>query len=220
MPEVVDQRALWEEQHARRSSEHQQLIDVPSNFAKIGALYLPDTGIVLEIGAGNGRDARFLANGSRIVYASDFSTNAIAQTNDANKVLGADGRVIPVLADAKDLPLKDIGVPFDAVYARSSLHLSDDELENTFTLIYQYLKDGGYIMVEGKNDSDPKMLRSQQISPNLLVDEVGHIRRLWVQRNIEELQHKFGFRILEIVNETETIVTETANFTYFIAKKK
>jgi len=63
-----DQRDLWEKQHIQREKEFVELENKPNKFAKKCIEYIPENATVLEIGAANGRDARFFAK-KRIAWS-------------------------------------------------------------------------------------------------------------------------------------------------------
>jgi len=105
---------------------------------------LPENGLVVEIGAANGRDARFFSREKNCgVIATDFSFNALKQLTEASYRDGTNGKVFPVVADARALPL-DQPESVDAVYSRSALHLSDEEMDTFFKHCLRLLKQEGY----------------------------------------------------------------------------
>ncbi len=220
MPEQFDdQKQLWEAQHESRKEESREIENVPNLFAKRCAELLPENALVVEVGSANGRDARFFARekNSRVV-ATDFSLNALKQLREASGRDGTADKVFPVVADTRELPL---GKPenVDAFYSRSALHITDEELSHFFEECIRLLKDGGYIMIEGKTEDDPKMAKSREVAPHLYENGGGHIRRSWSEVIIRDLIERHDLHLIEINKTTEVWHDIETKFINFIAQK-
>lgn len=217
---IIKQKDIWNKQHIRREREHQDLEDAPNTSAISITGYIPEGGTVLEIGTGNGRDARyFIKEKNCKVIAVDFSENAINQMVEASKKDGTFDKLDTILSDTRDLK----GLPQDSLdmfYARSSLHLSDADLYLLFEKIIPALKIGGYIFIEGKTTKDLKIARSTLIDDNLLEDKDGHLRRSWNSDFIEDFCNKIGIKLIEISTKTEFWRDKEASFINFLAKKE
>jgi len=75
-------------------------------------------------------------------------------------------------------------------------------------------------MVQGKPDENYKMQRSKEVNPNLCVNGDGHIRRLWNEKNINDLVDKIGFKlVLPPQKTTERWHNKDSHFISFIAQK-
>ena len=222
MPEKFsneNQRKLWEAQHEARRTELREIEGSPNFFAKRCVELLPRDALVVEIGAANGRDSRFFAREKNCKdVAIDFSLSAFKQLHEASGRDNTVGKVFPVVADARMLPL---GEPenADAFYSRSALHISDEELDRLIEECLQLLKDGGYIMIEGKTDEDSKVTASKEISPNLYEDGGGHLRRSWNEAIIRNLIERHGLHLIEINKTTEVWNEVEEKFINFIAQK-
>ncbi|MCX6702746.1 MAG: class I SAM-dependent methyltransferase [Candidatus Wolfebacteria bacterium] len=193
--------------------------DIPNDFALKCAELIPKDGTVLEIGSANGRDARFFAKDKNCkVIAIDFSLNGLNQLKEASVKDNTSDKVYPVVADAKELSVRR-KESIDAVYARSALHLSDEELDYFFTHILGLLKKNGYIMIEGKTEDDSKIKRSEKITGNLYKDNDGHIRRAWNESLIRDIIKKYNLRLIEINQSTEFWKNVEDQFINFIAQK-
>jgi cyclopropane fatty-acyl-phospholipid synthase-like methyltransferase len=220
MPEQFDdQKKLWEAQHESRKEESREIENTPNLFAKRCVELLPENALIVEIGAANGRDARFFARekNSKVV-ATDFSLNALKQLREASERDDTADKVFPVVADTRELPL---GKPesVDAFYSRSALHLTDEELDHFFEECMGLLKDGGYVMVEGKTEEDPKMATSKEVSPHLYENGGGHLRRSWNEAIIHDLIEWYGLHLIEINKTTEVWHDIETKFINFIAQK-
>lgn len=104
-------------------------------------------------------------------------------------------------------------------YARSAIHLSDEELDEFFKKLVPSLKEGAYIMIEGKTMNDTKVQRSLEVAANLYRDIDGHLRRLWTEENVEDFTNKFNLKLLQITNTLEYWNNVEARFINFIAQK-
>jgi ubiquinone/menaquinone biosynthesis C-methylase UbiE len=214
------QREHWESKHIDTADEFSEIAGLPNGFAQECATYLSDHSKVLELGTALGRDARYFARekGSE-VFALDFSHPVLKVLKRHAQKDGVEDKVFPVQADIKQLPLagKDI---LDAAYARSSLHISDEQLDTLLKQLLEMLKDGGYLMIEGKTPEDSKIKQSEAIENNLVIDDEGHLRRVWdedyIRRNIIE---KFGLDLISLSKHAETIKGQSTEFINFIAQK-
>jgi hypothetical protein len=67
----MDEQAYWDEQHDKYLST--DWIDKPSIFVQWVIDYFPPSGSVLDLGAGQAQDSRFLTEKGYEVMATDFS---------------------------------------------------------------------------------------------------------------------------------------------------
>lgn len=216
---LTGQKELWNKQHIERAAEHKELERTPNEFATECAQLIPESGLVLEIGAANGRDARYFTKekGCKVV-AIDFSKVAAGYLQNAAINDGTSSHVYPVIADARNLPIAQTET-FDAVYARSSLHLGNEELGKFLDHVAVTLKPGGYLMIEGKPKEDLKISRSKEIEENMYMDHEGHLRRAWSEKGIKDIVEKLGFELISINYSTENWHGVETHFINFIAKK-
>jgi SAM-dependent methyltransferase len=99
---------------------------------------------VLELGAGHGRDALFLARQGFSVHATDFSEAALDQLRLDAQHSGLDALVTATLHDVRD-PLPPADATVGAVYAHllPSMALSTDELHALVGEVRRVLRPGG-----------------------------------------------------------------------------
>ncbi len=82
------------------------------------------------------------------------------------------------------------------------------------------LKDGGYIMIEGKNLLDPKIQKSKTVADNLVLDSDGHLRRIWTKDYImEHIIKRFNLILIELNLSSGKRVDEDSRYVNFIAQK-
>jgi SAM-dependent methyltransferase len=118
----------------------------PSAAARWTARLFGAAGIddVLELGAGHGRDALYLARQGFSVHATDFSESALNQLRLDAQREGLDDRVTAALHDVRD-PLPPADATVGAVYANLLLNmaLSRGELRSLVNEIRRVLRPGG-----------------------------------------------------------------------------
>ncbi|WP_443049926.1 class I SAM-dependent methyltransferase [Streptomyces sp. NBC_00287] len=108
---------------------------------------------VLELGAGHGRDALFLAREGFSVHATDFSAVALEQLGDAARAQGL--RVARTVHDVREpLPLPDASV--DGVFAHMLLcmALSTEELHALVGEVRRVLRPGGVFVYTVRHTGD------------------------------------------------------------------
>lgn len=100
-------------------------------------------GKILEIGCGEGRDARYLLNKNYNVLATDISNEAInyCKKNDIDHK--DNYKVLDVLSDNS---LKE---KFDFIYSIACIHMLvlDEDRDNFYKYIYNHLKENGYCLI-------------------------------------------------------------------------
>jgi len=169
----------------------------------------------------SGRDARyFIRENENTVVGVDISTEAIRQLIKASVKNGTVDSLLPVVGSAEDVPkLLDDQECYDAFYARSALHLDDDEIVPFLGYVVSHLNDDGVVLVQGKPKEDFKLARSVEVGKNCYEDVDGHIRRAWSEEDIIALCHYLQLEIIEIGHTTELVLGKETKFLHFIAKK-
>lgn len=221
---IPDQRVLWDRQHARRGTvgpEATSLRDVPNEGAQIFASHLTRLSTILEIGPGNGRDARYWASLGHHVICADISQVALDQLTQIAQEQGLLDRLTPVQHDisAGELPTDERVL--DGFYARSALHI-DDQTTMTFAgRLNKRLAKGATICIEGKSPNDHKISRSINVGDGLALDqwENGHLRRIWTPEFMQEMCLENGWRIESLREFAEVINNRNTVFNRLIAKK-
>lgn len=129
----------------------------PSEPARYAALLFREAGAtdVLELGAGHGRDALFLARSGFAVRATDFSPTGLTQLRESAEAQGLGSRVGTLVHDCREpLPLPDASV--DAVFAHMLLcmALSTGEIESLVGEIRRVLRPGGTFVYTVRHTGD------------------------------------------------------------------
>ena len=220
-PRKSDQKKYWNDQHKRRKKEHEVIESEPNEFAKKCLPLIKSGGKILEIGIASGRDARFfIRENKNTVVGVDISTEAIRQLIKAAVKNGTVGNILPVVGSVEDVPkiLSD-QERYDAFYARSALHLDDDEIVPFLGYVVSHLDEDGVVLVQGKPKEDFKIARSVEVGKNCYEDVDGHIRRVWSEEDIIALCHYLQLEIIEIGHTTELVLGKETKFIHFIARK-
>jgi len=120
---------------------------VRRTLAYIGSL----TGRALEIGAGEGADAIWLAERGWDVVAVDISSVALERGRRQAEVVGVDDRITWVHTDvlANDLPVG----PFDLVTSHYT-HLASAERTALFSRCFDAVAPGGTVLIVAHHPSD------------------------------------------------------------------
>jgi SAM-dependent methyltransferase len=222
---IPDQADLWDRQHARRGSvgpEATTLRDMPNEGARLFASYLTRPSSVLEIGPGNGRDARFLAQLGHHVICADISSVALQQLMAIAEEQNLTHLLTPILHDVSSGELPDHEQEFNGFYARSALHIDDRTMTIFAEKLDERLADGAMICIEGKSPNDPKISRSVQVGHGLALDqwENGHLRRIWTPEFMEQMCLENSWEIVDLQEYSEAIGHTSAVFNRLIARKQ
>lgn len=214
----VSQGEMWEDAHKARDGEFCQLSDHPTRFAEVCANYLSPESLILELGCANGRDARyFIEKKNSRVIGLDISSAALNQFQRHQADILENTFLIQ--ASAPNLPFNG-HLKIDAFYARSAIYMDDDYLLEMLYRIKAILKNGGYVMIQGKTAESEDIQQSRPISKNLMQDPKGHIRRLWTEEGIRKIFSQVGLVIIEIGQTEEYLQDRRIKFIHVIARKK
>ncbi len=129
---------------------------------------------ILEIGCGEGRDARYLLNKNYNVIATDISKEAINYCIKKDPIHKKNYMVLDVLS--KDLSNKK----YDFIYSIACLHMLvlDDDRNKYYKYIYNHLKDNGYALILTMGDGIKE-------SSSDINKAFNNIKRLHQESNLE-----------------------------------
>ena len=104
--------------------------------------------LILEIGCGEGRDARYLLNKGYNVLATDVSKEAINYCKENDKKNLNNYKVLDVL------DCKDFKKSFDFIYSVACIHMltSDEDRNNYYKFINVHLNDNGIALILSMGD--------------------------------------------------------------------
>ncbi|WP_040814677.1 class I SAM-dependent methyltransferase [Nocardia concava] len=151
---MSDQHEHWQ----RTYREHPGMYgEEPSAAAVYAAKAFRESGAVdvLELGAGHGRDAIYLARQGFRVTAADFSAIGLAQLRERAEAAGLGDQVSTLEHDVRQpipLPYRSV----DAVYAHMLLcmNLSTQEIRDLVAEVRRVLKPGGVFVYTVRNTDD------------------------------------------------------------------
>lgn len=165
---VMSEQNFWDHQHDRYATS--TWIDKPTLFAQWVVSYFPDTGSILELGAGQAQDSRYFAQQGYNVTATDLSAHAL----ELAKHKSADSITFQQVDLSQPLPFANES--FDVVYAHLSLHYFDSTTTaKLFAEIKRVLRPGGVLAALMNATTDPEMSQGTQIEPDFR--RIGDIKK-------------------------------------------
>jgi bifunctional enzyme CysN/CysC len=173
-------------------------IQKPSPFAEFVNDRLKKNSALLELGCGNGRDARYFAQ-SHNVIAIDRSNAAIelAQKSGGSSIKYIAGSLPELAGEYFDA--------MDVIYTRFVLHAMPLEEEiNSLTAAYSVLRSGGQLWIECRSINDRMAMRGEVISPTERI--FGHYRRFIVLDELAGRLNSIGFRVEEAIESDNLAV--------------
>jgi SAM-dependent methyltransferase len=180
------QQERWQTAYVQRPQLHGA---EPSAAARWAAEVFGAAGIddVLELGAGHGRDAFFLARQGFSVHATDFSESALDQLRLEAQREGLDDRVTAALHDVRD-PLPPADATVNAVFANLLLNMafSRSELRSLVAEIHRVLCPGGLFVYAVWSAEDPCARHWRHLDDGLAVHD-GFVGRFFDRALIDEL---------------------------------
>jgi tellurite methyltransferase len=130
--------------------------DAPKECSTFAAAMLPHidkSGILFELGCGNGRDAFYFAKSEVPVWATDLSEVSI---EDLNNKVDHHGNPRFVAADFTTLPTPFEETQFATVYSRFTLHaIKAEEASRALAWSFRNLRPGGQLLIEVRSVKDP-----------------------------------------------------------------
>lgn len=191
-------------------------IDKPTIFVQQISGFLPPKGKVLDLGGGQGQDARFFAERGYEVTLTDFSEKALKIAR--GKLADVLRSIRIKLLDFRSLfPFKDS--EFNVVYSHLALHYFDDATtRQIFSEMLRVLKPGGVLAILVNSVSDPEY--NPSLVNNGLIETEGIQKRFFDINSIREFAR--GFEPILLDNQGETYKDRRKgvfNLIRFVGKK-
>lgn len=211
----MKEKKYWEEKHIDYSKA--DWIEKPTIFAQFSIKYFPKSGVLLDLGAGQGQDSRYFSKLGYTVTSTDFSNNALKFAKEKAK-----RRKLKIsyfnLDHSRKLPFKD--GPFDIVYSHLSLHYFDNlTTEKLFNEIYRVLKPKGVFATLLNTIDDPETKIFEKVEKGLYKNEYGIIKRYFSLDYLNSVV-KENYKILIMDKKGETYKDTIKTLVRFIGKKK
>lgn len=172
----------------------------PSNFAKyIAGRFDHEKINMIELGCGNGRDARFFAKHGWAVRAVDQCAPEIThdQSQEDNP-----GKLSYEVADFTTL--EDVESPYDLVYSRFTLHsVGKAEQDRTLEWAQRNLTNNGLLCIETRGQKNEIYQKGQPVEgePDAFIYD-QHYRRFVEFNEFKRSIENTGFKIIESAEET------------------
>ncbi len=180
-------KVYWDEyynKHYRKSS-----ISKNSTFADFcSRKYLSSQKTIVELGCGNGRDAKFFAKNNHLVYALDQSiNNGIIESNNLDNLNFIEEDFVRCNFDF----CKKI----DVFYSRFTIHaITSEDQNHLIPKIYNILNPKGLFCIEARTTNDPKFKKGEHISDTTYLYD-GHMRRFIDSQQFLKSVLSLGFKI-------------------------
>ena len=182
-------KKYWEEYYAHAD----RIPETPSPFAMflVEENTIADKSII-ELGCGNGRDAKFFAKIAASVTAVDQCANTTGMLNEIEKI-------ISYPADFTNLNEQPEDEKFDVVYSRFTMHAIDEIGEDrTLKWTFNNLKSGGFFCSEARTTKDERCGTGVDKGNNIWFYN-DHHRRFIVPEEFEQKVAELGFEIISSV---------------------
>ncbi|MET9272443.1 class I SAM-dependent methyltransferase [Kribbella sp. NPDC003557] len=203
------QQERWDSAYARRPQLHGPEPSAAAHRAaeRFGAAGIDD---VLELGAGHGRDALFLARQGFSVHATDFSETALDQLRHEAQREGLDDRVTAALHDVRD-PLPPADATVNAVFANLLLNMafSASELRSLVSEIHRVLCPGGVFVYAVWSTQDACSQHWKQLDDGLSVHD-GFVGRFFDEDLVRELAEPWQLDELTPYDEGRRVLWRVA----------
>jgi bifunctional enzyme CysN/CysC len=177
-------RAHWENYYLLTTAP-----ESPSDFAKYTQKSISKGSTIIEVGCGNGRDARYFHQLGLSVTAIDPSETAITKCAQESST-----EISFFTGTLKEFKFANPNSKFDAVYSRFSLHamteIEEMEFLDNSSLI---LNKDGIILIECRSINDPLARKGEILSPTERV--FGHYRRFIIMDELISKLINLGFLI-------------------------
>src|SRR3989338_4528448 len=204
----------WNKTHVEKYS-NTEWSKKPSIFATQSVKFFPETGILLEIGTGQGGDADYFQSLGYEVTATDYSDEALRNAGERVKNVNFIN-----LDTSQGLPFDDES--FDVVYSHMALHYFDSQTTaQVFKYIHRVLKSRGIFatITNTMNDPEKKEDKYIELEPEYYKDPKGIDKRYFSLESIKSFTVNL-FEPLLIDNEGKTYKDDIKTLVRFVGKKK
>ena len=184
----------------------------PSIFAEFAVAYFPESGSILELGAGRGQDSKYFAEQGYRVESTDL-------------VIDDEDREFPKLVSRKTVdlrqPLPYEDEAFDVVYAHLALHYFDSKITTgIFEEVMRVLKPGGIFALLVNSVNDPEYGTGSKLEENYFETD-GTKKRYFSQKTAAEFGVKFEILVCDEEGETyKDQAKGVHNLVRFVGKRR
>ena len=207
-------KQIWDNKHDKYAKT--SWIDKPTLFAQSILKYFPASGTVLDLGGGQGQDARYFANKGYDVTLTDLSDNGLKYAQEKTP----DNLKIKIKQHDISTPLPWPDKSFDIVYSHMAVHYFDHQTTiRLFDEIYRVLKNDGTLALLVNSIHDPEYKTGTELEPNFY--KIGEkTKRYFSADTLKQYITKFKTILLDEHGETyKDRAVNNDNLTRFVGKK-
>ena len=194
----------WQGAHLKYSTK--DWIKKPTIFATQAIKFFPETGKLLELGAGQGQDSQYFTDLGYDVLAIDFSDFALSKIQNLKTKVVDLSKPLPFPANS-----------FDVVYSHLALHyFGAVRTQRLFDEIFNILKPQGIFACFTNSVDDPEIASLAELEPDFY--QAGDIqKRFFSVASMAKFTSKFTPLLLD--NHGETYKDEIKSLIRFIGQK-
>lgn len=210
-------KSYWTKAHEKYSAHG--LGVKTTKFAEEVLDYLPDSGTLLDLGAGQGQDSRFFARNGFEVTSTDLTPHPLKLSKRLTEKESLDINFQEVDV-AKKLPFED--TTFDVVYSHMALHYFDKATtKKMFSEINRVLKSDGILVTLLNTVEDLEIERDdfEEIEKDFYKIPAGIYKRFFSVDSLRELTLDY-FEPIILDAEGKTYKDEIETLIRFIGKKR
>ncbi len=210
-------KEYWTEMHQRYSAHG--LGVRTTKFAQEVVEYLPKSGSLLDLGAGQGQDSRFFAEHGFTVTSTDLTPAPL----ELSKAL-AEKAGLTITFQEVDVsqPLPFADSTFDVVYSHMALHYFDKHAtEQMFADIHRVLKPNGILATLLNTTADPEITNPdfRKIEQDFYQSPTGILKRYFSVESMRTFTMNYFEEIILDTNG-KTYKDDIETLIRFIGKKK
>src|SRR3989338_1961400 len=175
------------QQYWQKRTERKEKRD-PTEFAKQCAEFLKNKSskTLLDLGCGDGRDSIFFAKRGYEVTAADVSPIALQIVQKKIQ----EEKIKNIKQDLQNLQFPENS--FDVIYAHLSLHyFLDEQTEQIFNMLYQTLKQDGFLFIKCKSTEDEEYGKGKEVEKNVFMTEENYVRHFFDEEYMKQKLSNF-----------------------------
>lgn len=167
----------------------------PSIFAEFAITHFPESGNILELGAGRGQDSLYFSSYDYSVESTDL----IIDDEESDRVF-PDSVARKTVDLSQPLPYEDSS--YDGVYAHLALHYFDSATTaQIFNEVLRVLKPGGVFAFLVNSVNDPEYKTGTEIEQDYFETD-GTMKRYFSEKTAREFGVKFEIVLCDEEGET------------------
>lgn len=182
-----DQLAFWNDWHCTRGATGEDHGHRESRRVFLDQFPVDTSGVVLDLGCGQGHDLAAFARGRHDVYGLDFSPDAVRQARQALQREGVPNPEKRVLIHDLAQPLPYPDCFFDGAYSHLAIQYFDELVTASICEeVGRVLRPGCHLVMTVKSVDDPYCGQGQELGPDTWLRK-GRVRRFFSEGEIKEL---------------------------------